>query len=82
MPSRANGTRGNQKAPQGPGETKMARITIYVDFIGGQWEARYWHTDEQRYFRFSGITGNEAVFKAAKHSGYRRTDCRVVDHAG
>lgn len=54
--------------------------TIYLDFIGGRYEARYWHTDEHRYFRFASHDAGEALSKAARHAGYRKRDCKIVRH--
>ena len=53
-------------------------MTIYVERAGGRWEARYWHTDEMRYYRFTGLTEGEAVSKAIRDTGYGPRDCKVV----
>lgn len=54
------------------------KLTVYIEVTGGRWEARYWHTDEQRYYRFTGLTGHDAAMKAVRDSGYRVNDCRII----
>jgi hypothetical protein len=56
----------------------MKPLTVYVEFTGGRWEARYWHTDEARYFRFTGLTDLEALAKAIRETGYTHRECKVV----
>lgn len=55
-------------------------ITIYVERSGGKWEARYWHTDEMRYFRFSEYDRATAIRKCVKATGYKITDAKIVAH--
>jgi len=51
---------------------------IYVDRSGGKWEARYWHTDEQRYFRYQSHCQKTAISLAIKATGYTATNCKLV----
>lgn len=60
----------------------MDKFPIYVDYIGGRWEARYYHTDEDRYFRFTSHDRTEAIRKAVADTGYSLRDVRIVDHSG
>jgi hypothetical protein len=53
-------------------------MSIYVQRAAGRWEAFYWHTDEQRYFRFSHFERARAISKAAKHGGYNLWQCTIV----
>lgn len=59
--------------------TIFDKLVIYVERTAGRYEARYWHTDEQRYFRFTSYDGNLAIKQAAKHSGYAVRECRVIE---
>lgn len=54
------------------------RITIYVDFNGGRYEAYYWHTDECRNFYFTSHNEAEAIRECAEHTGYPMSDCKLV----
>lgn len=54
------------------------KLTIYVEWSGGQWNAQYRATDEQRDYRFASWNRVEAIAKAANHSGYKLNECRVV----
>ena len=51
---------------------------VYLDYIGGRWESFYWHTDEQRYFRFHSHLKGNALRKACEHMGYKLEKCNVV----
>lgn len=57
-----------------------SKLTIYTQIAGGRWEARYWHTDEDRYFRFTSHDKPQAIRNAAKHSGYKIDQCKIVTH--
>lgn len=52
--------------------------TIYLEWIGGQWECRYWHTDEMRYYRFTDCDRWRALSKAIRDTGYGKDQCRIV----
>jgi hypothetical protein len=56
----------------------MNRITIYIERSGGSWEARFWQTDEQRYFRFRSHVEDVAIAQAVHATGYTRRDCTIV----
>lgn len=54
-------------------------MNIYVERSGGQWEARWWHTDEQRYFRFARSSKSESISAAVRATGYPASDCRIIE---
>lgn len=54
-------------------------MTIYVEYSAGRWNARYWHTDELRYYSFHSYEKETAIKKAIKDTGYCRKDCKIVE---
>ena len=57
---------------------KLWYVTIYVEMSGGCWEARYWHSDERRYYRFRNYSKDAAILECIAHTGYRVDQCRVL----
>lgn len=57
----------------------VAMLSIYVERSGGRWEARYWHSDEQRYFRHWSHNRETAVRNAIAETGYTAAECRVIE---
>ena len=53
-------------------------MTIYVEKSAGKWEARYWHTDEQQYYRFTDYDQDTAIKKAMKDTGYSKRECKII----
>lgn len=56
----------------------MDRITIYVEMSGGRWEARYWHTDEGRYFRYYDHDRDVAIKRCVEATGYDMDNADIV----
>lgn len=55
----------------------MEALTIYLDWIGGQWEAYYYSENETR--RFHSWDRAEALRKAIATTGYDRKQIKVVN---
>jgi len=60
-------------------ESWGAKITVYVDFVGGSWESHYRHTDEQRDYSFTSHDRKDAIRKAIRHTGYSPKEVKVVN---
>lgn len=57
----------------------MFMLTVFVERSGGAWEAKWWHTDEGRYFLFRSHDREDAVRRAVASTGYRRSEVKIVE---